>query len=84
MDLPDWQFISIIVSIIGSVVGATAWISWKMSSAETEIKNLKENLKKAEDDIKYMFRLAHGEAIKSAEKLRNDLASQICTKQIRR
>jgi predicted amino acid-binding ACT domain protein len=78
MALLDWQFIgiviSIIVSVVGSAVGATAWITWKMAKADTEIKNLRENLKKAEDDITYMFRLDHQEARKAAEKLRNDLS----------
>lgn len=64
------------MSIIGSAVGATAWIIWKMAKAETEIHNLKDNLKKAEDDIKYMFRLDYEEARKAAEKLRSDLISK--------
>lgn len=47
-----------------------------MAKAETEIHNLKDNLKKAEDDIKYMFRLDYEEARKAAEKLRSDLISK--------
>jgi hypothetical protein len=73
--LQDWQFIGILVTVIVSAIGTTAWITRKITKAETDIENLKENLKKAEDFIQYMFRLTHEEAIKSAEKLRNDLAS---------
>ncbi len=57
IDLPDWQFIGIIVSIVGSAVGATAWITWRLSKVTTEVDNLKDNVKKIEDDLKYMFRL---------------------------
>ncbi|CAN5377173.1 hypothetical protein BH18THE2_BH18THE2_25100 [soil metagenome] len=76
MALLDWQFISIVVSIIGSAVGATAWITWKMAKADTEIKNLKDNLKKAEDDIKYMFRLSYEQAPKAAERVIRNLVSK--------
>jgi uncharacterized protein (DUF697 family) len=78
--LPDWQFISIIVSIVGSAVGATAWITWKMSKAETEINNLKDKVKKAEDDITYMFRLDLEESHKVAEKFRTELGFKKTTK----
>jgi hypothetical protein len=73
MALPDWQLISIITSIVGSAVGATAWITWKISNAETEIKNLKEKFKKVEDDITYMFRLDLEESHKVAERFRSEL-----------
>lgn len=76
MVLSDWQLIGIFGSIISSAVGATAFIVWKMAKAETEIKSLKENLKKAEDDIKYMFRLDYEEARRAAGKVRRDLISR--------
>jgi uncharacterized protein (DUF697 family) len=44
--LAEWQLVSIIVSIIGSAVGAAAWVTWKMAKVKTEIHNLKDNLKK--------------------------------------
>jgi hypothetical protein len=73
MTLPDWQLVSIVVSILGSAVGATAWITWKLAKADTEIKNLKENLKDAEELIQYMIRLDRTESRKAAETLRNKL-----------
>jgi hypothetical protein len=75
MTIPDWQFISIIISIVGSAVGATSWITWKIAKAETEINNLKENLKKAEVQLDYMFKLSYEEALKASERLRTLLYS---------
>jgi hypothetical protein len=47
MNLTDWQLVSIVVSIVGSAVGATAWITWRLSKANTKIENLEGILKKS-------------------------------------
>jgi hypothetical protein len=40
-----------------------------------EIENLRDNLKKAEDDITYMFRLDYEESRRAAGKVRRDVLS---------
>jgi len=51
-------------------VGATAWITWRLSKVTTEVDNLKDNVKKIEDDLKYMFRLDLEESHTAAGRVR--------------
>ena len=74
-DLADWQLISIILSILGSAVGVTYFLTRKITASEINVKNLKEQIDKAEDDITYIFRLDLEESRRAAGKIRNELKS---------
>ncbi len=72
--------ISIAVSILSAAVGATYVITRKITGVEkdvskthTDIDDLEENLRKVEDDLRYMFRLDLEESKKEAAELRRDL-----------
>jgi hypothetical protein len=83
MDLTDWQLaISIVVSIVGSAVGATYFITRKITGVEkdvskagTDMDGLKERLKRVEDDLKDMFKLILEESRGDAAELRRELRS---------
>lgn len=76
MSLTDSQLLDVIVTIVCSAVGATAWITWRLSAHHTEIKNLKDNLKKTDDLIMYMLKLDYEEGRKVAADLRRVLPSK--------
>jgi uncharacterized protein (DUF697 family) len=79
INLSDWQLIQIIVTIVGSAVGAavaaTAWITWRLSKVTTEVDNLKEKVKKVEDDLTYIIRLDQQESHADVRRLTSELES---------
>ncbi len=76
MSLPDYQIAQIIASIVGSAVGATAVIAWRLSAHHTKIEGLEGRLNTAEGDIRNMFNRIYEQSQRDAAELRQDLRSQ--------
>ena len=96
-NLSDWQLIQIIITIVGSAVGPTAWITWRLSKVttdvnnlkkseidneknrieteviKTEVDNLKEKVKKVDDELTYIVRLDQQESHADVRRLRSKL-----------
>lgn len=81
--LPLNQFIILIIAIVGAALAIIKYIHHQIQplqvskgTTDTEIKNLKENLKRAEDDITYITRLYYQEGRPAAGRMRNDIKSR--------
>jgi uncharacterized membrane protein (DUF106 family) len=73
---PIIAIIGATVVIIIAIVTASVWISTKITKAQTEIDNLKDRVKRVEDEMTYMYRLDFEESRKAAERVRRKLAKE--------